>query len=350
MPRMTPFATTLVVAVLAPAALAQLTPDRTYYGIGRAMPMTVRWSTDSGNDAQAEAKIDLFRFGADTPVSTAAVASGPVNLASLFPTIWSDAQPGVLYAQLSVGPTRVGAPVVLRPMLSPSRAMLYSIEAGKPYYSDPVTKAESIDPKKGELIYTPDPPAYTGVCAYVEKYVELNTTAGNIELRLRPDHAPNTVWNFMRLVEGGFYTDVVFHRVVPRTANGHPFVIQVGDPTGTGDGGPGYAIDLEASTLPHDFGVISMARDADPNTNGSQVFICLSREGTARLDGRYTSFGQAVSGTDAILAIGATPVNGDKPIDPPVLLGARLIDAPPFGLGPEPVRRPAVPATPEVGR
>lgn len=339
----------LSVVFAAGAARAQLTPDRTYYGVNRTMPMSVKVP----EGVEGDARIDLFRppelpggdeeagsGGEAAPVASAAVVPGGVNLASLFPSLWSDPTPRLLYAQLVVGESRVGPPVVLRPMVSPSRAMLYSMESGKPYYIDPATKQESIDPKKGQIVYTPDPPSYTGIWAYVDKHVVLETSEGLIEFRMRPDQAPNTVWNFMKLVEGGFYTDIIFHRVVPRTAGGNPFVIQVGDPTGSGDGGPGYAIDLESSKLPHDFGVISMARDADPNTNGCQVFVCLSREGTMKLDGKYTSFGEAVSGERAILAIGATPVKGDRPVEPPVLLGARLVDAPPFGTGPRPVRRP----------
>jgi peptidyl-prolyl cis-trans isomerase B (cyclophilin B) len=80
-------------------------------------------------------------------------------------------------------------------------------------------------------------------------------------------------------------------------------VIQGGDPTGTGDGGPGYDIMLEPSALPHDFGVVSMARNDWPDSAGSQWFVALTREETARLDGQYCAFGEAVEGADAILAI-----------------------------------------------
>jgi peptidyl-prolyl cis-trans isomerase B (cyclophilin B) len=319
------------------AAEAQIVPERTYYGVNRPIPMRVQWDGSLGEDA----RIELFAPGSDVPSARAAVAQGAVNLASLFPTLWTDPAPRLLYAQLTVGETRVGAPVVLRPMLSPRRAMLWSIEDARPYYIDPATNQASIDPKRGEIVYTQDPPAYTGICAYVDRLVEWTTSEGVIVFRMRPDEAPNTVWNYLHLVEGGFYTDIVFHRIVPRTPNGHPFVIQVGDPSGTGDGGPGYAIDLEQSRLPHDFGVLSMARDADPNTNGSQVFVCLSREGTARLDGKYTAFGEAISGAEVILKIAESPVKGDRPLNPPVLISARLIDAPPFGQGASPVRREA---------
>jgi peptidyl-prolyl cis-trans isomerase B (cyclophilin B) len=131
------------------------------------------------------------------------------------------------------------------------------------------------------------------------------------------------------------------HRVVAALANGSPFVIQAGDPTGTGAGGPGYNFDLEKSTLPHDYGVVSMARSSDPNSNGSQFFICLSRSGTAFLDGRYTAFGEAVRGADAITAIKDVEVGqNDRPVDPPLINSARTVPAPPFGTGQAPIEEP----------
>jgi len=95
--------------------------------------------------------------------------------------------------------------------------------------------------------------------------------------------------------------------------------------------------------LPHDFGVLSMARDDHPDTGGSQVFICLSREGTARLDGKYTAFAQAVDGADVILRLAAvrTDAATQRPVTPPRVLGASLIPAEPFGAAPRPVTRPA---------
>jgi len=317
-------------------AAAQIAPQRGYFGVNRPIPMEV--TIPEG--ISGEARIDLFAPDGTSPVATAPVAPGAVNLASLFPSLWADKSPRVLYAQLSVGETRIGPPVVLRPLTNPGIPMLWSQEAQKPFFVDPVTGQPSIDPRKGQIVVTPDPPAYSGLAAYIDQHVVFDTSLGTIEFRLRPDHAPNTVRNFMQLVREGFYTDIVFHRVVPRTPAGDPFVIQVGDPTGEGSGGPGYAIDLEVSSLKHDFGVLSMARDNDPNTNGSQVFVCLSREGTARLDGKYTSFAQAVSGAEAITSIGATEVKGDRPVEPPVLRSARLIDAPPFGTGPKALERP----------
>jgi peptidyl-prolyl cis-trans isomerase B (cyclophilin B) len=170
----------------------------------------------------------------------------------------------------------------------------------------------------------------------------MSTSEGDIVFRMRPEHAPNTVWNFLSLADGGFYTDVIFHRVVPGRGGGPPFVIQAGDPRGEGMGGPGYFIDLERSGLLHDFGVLSMARSNDPDSNGSQIFVCLSREATMPLDGLYTSFGEAVEGAEAIIAIERTPLgpDGSRPVDPPVIRSVRLVDAPPRGTGPQPVTRP----------
>ena len=171
---------------------------------------------------------------------------------------------------------------------------------------------------------------YAGVQTWVDQDLVLETGLGTMRFRLRPDCAPNTVRTIMDLVRGGFYRDVVFHRVVP-LARGFPFVIQGGDPAGTGNGGPGFAYALEDSPLPHDFGVISIARSTDPNTNGSQFFVCLSREGTARLDHKYASFGQLLAGADVVRRIAAVPTGkDDRPNDPPVVRRARLVNAAPY--------------------
>ncbi|PHQ78224.1 MAG: peptidylprolyl isomerase [Phycisphaera sp.] len=164
------------------------------------------------------------------------------------------------------------------------------------------------------------------------------TSEGDITFRMRPDEAPNTVWNFLSLGDGGFYTDIAFHRVMPQ------FVIQAGDPRGEGTGGPGYFLDLEDSKLLHDFGVLSMARSSDPNSNGSQVFICLSRERTQGLDTRYTGFGQAITGADVIMKIANTPLTSERrsetPVNPPLIHTATLVDAAPRGTGAAPVALP----------
>jgi peptidyl-prolyl cis-trans isomerase B (cyclophilin B) len=123
--------------------------------------------------------------------------------------------------------------------------------------------------------------------------VSIKTNRGEMELELYPEHAPKTVNNFVFLVEQGYYDGVVFHRVIS------DFVIQGGDPTGTGRGGPGYSFEDEVAGNPlkHARGVISMA-NAGPNTNGSQFFITHSPQ--AHLDGKHTVFGKVVKGLDVV--------------------------------------------------
>lgn len=130
-----------------------------------------------------------------------------------------------------------------------------------------------------------------------KKYrVTMDTTKGAIDLELSPEHAPKTVNNFIFLAREGFYDGVTFHRVI------EDFVIQGGDPTGTGRGGPGYVFgdEVKGNPLKHETGVISMA-NAGPNTNGSQFFITHSPQ--PHLDGKHTVFGKVVQGQDVVDAI-----------------------------------------------
>lgn len=126
--------------------------------------------------------------------------------------------------------------------------------------------------------------------------VKMETNRGTLELELYPQYAPITVNNFVFLTEQGFYDGVSFHRVIDN------FVIQGGDPTGTGRGGPGYRFEdeLVGNPLKHETGVISMA-NAGPNTNGSQFFITHAPQ--PHLDGKHTVFGKVVEGQDVIYAI-----------------------------------------------
>lgn len=126
--------------------------------------------------------------------------------------------------------------------------------------------------------------------------VKMETDKGTIELELYPEHAPVTVNNFVFLAREGFYDGITFHRVI---AN---FMIQGGDPTGTGRGGPGYrfADELVGNPLKHETGSLSMA-NAGPNTNGSQFFITHSPQ--PHLNGRHTVFGKVVKGQDVVNAI-----------------------------------------------
>lgn len=145
-------------------------------------------------------------------------------------------------------------------------------------------------------------------CSSNEEEIEQNPIVtmeienyGTIQIELYPEYAPNTVANFVNLIESGFYDGLTFHRSVPG------FVLQGGDPNGDGTGGPGYTIDGEfiangysQNRLSHTRGVISMARSSDYNSAGSQFFIVLDDSATYSLDGLYAGFGMVIDGMDII--------------------------------------------------
>ena len=134
----------------------------------------------------------------------------------------------------------------------------------------------------------------------------MQTTQGTIEIELFDDDAPKTVENFKKLAQDGFYNGVIFHRVIP------DFMIQGGDPTGTGSGGPGYQFEDEFNDHKIERGALAMA-NAGPNTNGSQFFI-VTAEVCPWLDGKHTVFGKVTSGLDAVAAIEQVETGpGDKP-------------------------------------
>lgn len=137
---------------------------------------------------------------------------------------------------------------------------------------------------------------------------------GEIKIELYPEVAPNTVANFVYLIRQGFYDGTIFHRVIPG------FMIQGGDPQGTGIGGPGYSIRGEFTAngfrndLKHTRGVISMARAQDPNSAGSQFFIMVAD--APHLDGQYAAFGRVVEGMDVVDRIVAAPrYPNDRPVE-----------------------------------
>lgn len=127
----------------------------------------------------------------------------------------------------------------------------------------------------------------------------IETNMGSIEIRFFPNKAPSHVTNFKTLAESGFYNETTFHRVIPG------FMVQGGDPNTKeddrsthGTGGPGYSIDAEFNDTKHKRGIVSMARSQDPNSAGSQFFICV--KDSYFLDGQYTAFGEVISGMDVV--------------------------------------------------
>src|ERR1044071_8137838 len=152
----------------------------------------------------------------------------------------------------------------------------------------------------------------TGTFAHIE------TSMGNFTIELFEQQAPKTVGNFVKLAESNFYNGVVFHRVIDG------FMIQGGDPTGTGRGGPGYQFaDEFHPQLKHTGeGILSMA-NAGPNTNGSQFFITLAA--TPHLDNRHAVFGKVVEGMDVVPSIGKTPTKaGDRPATDVTMKSVRI--------------------------
>ena len=147
----------------------------------------------------------------------------------------------------------------------------------------------------------------------------LHTNHGPIEVELFDEDAPKTVENFLKLAGDGFYDGVVFHRIIP------DFMIQGGDPTGTGTGGPGYTFEDEFNDHKVERGALAMA-NAGPNTNGSQFFI-VTTAAAPWLDGKHTVFGRVTDGMDAVDTIEQVDTDAqDKPREPVVIERVELPD------------------------
>lgn len=151
--------------------------------------------------------------------------------------------------------------------------------------------------------------------------ITLKTTLGNIQFETYDSDAPKTANNFITLAQKGFYDNVIFHRVIPG------FMIQGGDPTGTGTGGPGYKFEDELNSSTPSYkagykkGVVAMA-NSGPNTNGSQFFIMLT---DYSLPNSYTIFGKVTEGQDVVDKIGGLPRDSnDRPIDPPTIKSVKV--------------------------
>ncbi len=342
----------------------KLSAESLYNGINRPIMLEI----EAGDSSDAgDLSIVLMTAAGDVMAGPVATREGRFDLAAEWPQIWELRR--ACYLQLLRNGEPVGSGLVLQPLMNrpPIWIKRDTRPDGKTRYTrivgwgndepegwgppmtaeeqqaieratggevdgdqegEPAPPAEAVDDARPE----PEIEMSSVLRIYPEEDVIIETTEGDIRIALRPDEAPNTVWNFLDLSRGGFYRDVVFHRIVPLERNGWPFVIQAGDPTASGSGGPGYWLPIESSQLPHDFGVISMARADDPDSAGSQFFICLSREGTARLDGQYCAFGYAVEGADAIQKIASVEIADlatGRPADPPVIRDVRLIPAPP---------------------
>lgn len=296
---------TLMVALAAPKAFTPLRPEFTYNGVDRPFPVTIE--TPKG---YKKFTLQIQKANSREMLNEFEVRAGKIDIASKLPEFWKLKRTEVTYLQLTGDGKNVGPALVLQPMTNPKVVTL-----------DPTTKTPKWEKDEDDT--------YAGIRTWIDQNVVMNTEFGDIEFKMRPDVAPNAVWNFLELIKGGFYREIIFHRIVqkhPRT--GKQFVIQAGDPTGTGAGSPGYAFPLEQSSLPHDFGVLGMARSTDPNTNGSQFYIALSREATQHLDGKYVTYGQCVRGEDVIRKIANVEIGpkDDRPVKPPIIHTIKLVN------------------------
>jgi peptidylprolyl isomerase/peptidyl-prolyl cis-trans isomerase B (cyclophilin B) len=178
-----------------------------------------------------------------------------------------------------------------------TRAEKLAALAGNEAFGSPLHKPPLIHtaPRRQETTMR-TPPQTDELDAYAEEAraarVRISTDKGDILLELFPDDAPIHSAAFLKLVKDGFYDGLTFHRVEPG------FVIQGGDPDGDGTGGPGYRLPAEFNSRSHLRGTLAMARSSDPNSAGSQFYICLAD--TRFLDGQYTVFGQTVEGIETV--------------------------------------------------
>jgi peptidyl-prolyl cis-trans isomerase B (cyclophilin B) len=284
-------------ATLVVTLFSILMPTKQWFAPGEAL--TVRLETDQ---TLTLVLTDFAGLRIDTDLPTIVEAGGQVDVRAMFPAMRVGTY--VLYAVPNGQTTRdyVGTPLLIQ-----------CIGDGRPGAPTGIV-AIRVDP----------------LCAAV-----FDTTSGPMVAAFYYDVAPNTVRNFLDLARDGFFDGLTFHRVVP------DFVIQSGDPLADSSGGPGYTIDAEFNSKQHLPGVLSMAREGDPleseglpprpefaNTAGSQFFICLNYEKTRRLDGKYTAFGQLVSGLEAAQAIGRGNVSDagtGKPVTPTTIRSVRVM-------------------------
>ncbi|RYG48812.1 hypothetical protein EON79_03305 [bacterium] len=224
--------------LLLPAvATAQVEPTKLYQGVDRDFEVRVK--------VPREGKAELVWGRPDgSKIAEIAVSRGKVELSRAIPEFWNKKLSTVTYLQLQVDGKGVGAPLVLQPMNNPTISRL------------------AADGKTVEFVPDEDQ-AFAGYRVYAAKNLLLETSFGPMEFRLRPDCAPNTAFNIMEFVKGGLYDETIWHRVVAKRPDGTAFVIQGGDPAGSGSGGPGFAYALEKSPLPN--AAVPVGKEDRPN-------------------------------------------------------------------------------------
>lgn len=319
--------TLLIAWLCASPAGAQVTPLRACALVDRPVKVLVEPS-EADEDSTEKTQQTLLLIAASTGavLESRPVTAGEVDAAQVFPRVWKTDQPQVLFIQAALdakGEKRVGPATVLVPMLTP-RYATHTDRTGMPVLTPP-----------------PKQRIFSGYWTFKDQHALVKTSKGDLEFALRVDAAPNSVLEFRDLVAKGFYSGIAVHRIASLSGQTLPDIVQFGDPTGTGLGGPGFMFDFEPSTLKHDYGTLSFARTSDPNSAGSQVIIALNRENTAFLDGRYTTFAQLVAGAEVLTTIAKTPSDADgRPKEAVTIESITLVDAPPRGSEPKPATDP----------
>jgi peptidyl-prolyl cis-trans isomerase B (cyclophilin B) len=277
-----------LVALLGALLSPGLSPAKVYCPPDGPVPVTVK--------ADGEERLVLTRFGSDAELGSKDVTGESTpNLKELFPQV-----------------------------KDPGCFVLYLVPKGKKlneFSGTPLVVNVREDKRPGA---NPGP-----MVTKVEplQYAVMTTKQGPLTMAFYYDVAPITTNSFLTLAGDGFFDGLTFHRIIKG------FVIQGGDPRGDGTGGPGYNIEAEFNDRPHVEGVLSMARNGDPeersgamprceyaNSAGSQFFICLNYANTKSLDRKYTAFGKVTAGLDAVKEIGAVATGeGDRPIEKQVI-------------------------------
>jgi cyclophilin family peptidyl-prolyl cis-trans isomerase len=269
--------------------------------------------TAAPNQALAPTKM---WFAPSQPIEIKVAADGPVTL-SLTDFTGTKVDPKDS-ADVS-GPATKDVRKIFPPLEAAGTYILYAVPKGKEltqFVGTPLVIEVRGDRRQQ------GPPGPMVVKVEPLRYLAMTTSKGPVTMAFYYDVAPNTVTNFLTLSAQGYYNGLTFHRIKPG------FVIQGGDPRGDGMGGPGYQIDAEFNDRPHLPGVLSMARSQDPNSAGSQFFVCLDYKETAQLDRKYTAYGRVVTGMEAVKAVAAVPTNPetDRPLQPVTIDKAEVKD------------------------
>ncbi len=317
-----------------------LSTIRLYSGMSRPVPVIL--ALRGRNQVPTEGFQLLLIDGDGTVIESAdGLQPGMLDLGELLPSIWT--LKNVARAQVIADGVAIGTPLVIQPMLNPKTARSGVSETGNPrvigFDDEPLSEAdaEQFETLREESTWsTKLPTMNSGVKIYPDRDVVLEIEGlGDIRIVLGPEFAPNTAWNFRHLAENGFYDDTIFHRILPININGDRMWIMGGDPSGSGLGSSGKLISMEPSALPHDLGVLSMTRGADPNSASSRFLICLSRPATAAFDGQYASFGWISDGSKILAQLADLEIDQDTgtPIDPPKITRMKLVPAAPHDPG-----------------